>query len=109
MQEGLLGDPRIMLLKAAMDGLAIMALIRVVGAATTLSALPVVVYQGALTLASRAMQPALAHGGVMDGWNVVAGMLLVLLPLIILDVRKVPLADYLPALVLGAVLGLWVE
>ncbi len=109
LQEGLQGDPRILMLKAVMDGLAVMALVRVLGIGAMLSALPVLAYQGTLTLAARVIRPSIVgYAGVLDGWNTVAGVLLAMTPLIILDVRKVPLTDYLPALVLAPLIRVWI-
>lgn len=108
LQEGLQNDPRILLLKAGMDALAAFAFAKVFGGGVLLSALPVLAYQGTLTLAARWVRTWLEHPAIFDGFNSVGGLLVAMTSLIILDVRKVPLADYLPALVLGALLRIWI-
>lgn len=104
LQEGLRQDPTILLIKAAMDGLAALAFVRVFGAGVMLSALPVLAYQGTLTLSARALRPLLENPAMLDGISAVGGLLVASTSLIILEVRKVPLADYLPALVFGPLL-----
>lgn len=107
-QEGVQHDPRTLLVKSAMDGLAALAFSRVFGAGVVLAALPVLAYQGTITLAARSLRPYLTHPAILDGLGVTGGLMVASAALIILDVRKVPLADYLPALVLGPLLRLWV-
>lgn len=107
LQDGLQGDPRPLLLKAAMDGLASLAFVRVFGAGPIMSALPVLAYQGTLTLLARFLKPVMEQPAMLDGLEVAGGLLVAMTSLIILDVRKVPLADYLPALVLAPVLRLF--
>lgn len=108
LQEGLQNDPRILLIKAAMDGMAAFAFVRVFGPGVMLSALPVLAYQGTLTLGARALRPMLDHPATWDGVSAVGGLLVASTSLVILDVRKVPLADYLPALLVGPILWRWV-
>jgi len=104
LQEGLRQDPTILLIKAAMDGLAALAFVRVFGGGVLISALPVLAYQGTLTLAARALRPLLESPAMLDGICAVGGLLVASTSLVILDVRKVPLADYLPALIVGPIL-----
>lgn len=104
LQEGLQNDPRILLIKAVMDGLAAFAFVRVFGAGVLLSALPVLAYQGTITLGARVLRPMLEQPAVWDGVSAVGGLLVATTSLVILDVRKVPLADYLPSLLVGPLL-----
>lgn len=107
LQEGLQHDPRILLLKAAMDGLASVALARVLGVGAIAAALPVLAYQGTLTLLARLLRPTVEYPGVLDGLGAAGGFLVAATSLIILDVRKVRLADWLPALVIAPCLRLF--
>ncbi len=107
LQEGLQNDPRILLIKAVMDGLAALAFVRVFGPGVMLSALPVLAFQGTITLGARTLRPMLDHPATWDGVSAVGGLLVVSTSLIILDVKKVPLADYLPALLVGPLLWRW--
>ncbi len=106
-REGLEADPRPLLLKAAIDGLSMLGLARMFGFGSLLSALPVLALQGSLTLLAGATRPLLEHPAALHGFNSVCGLLIAMTSLVILDVRKVPLANYLPALALAPVLRLW--
>jgi uncharacterized membrane protein YqgA involved in biofilm formation len=107
LQEGLQGDPRPLLLKAAMDGLGAIALARVLGVGALLAAGPVLIYQGSLTWIAQIIRPRMAHPDMIDGFTLVAGLMVAMSALIIFDVRKVPLADYLPALVFAPALWMF--
>lgn len=103
-QDGLQNDPRTLLMKALLDGLSALAFVKVFGPGVVLSALPVLAYQGTLTLLARWLRPVVDHPGMLDGIGATGGLLVAMTSLLILDVRKVPLADYLPALVFAPVL-----
>jgi uncharacterized membrane protein YqgA involved in biofilm formation len=107
--EGARGDPTVLCIKAAMDGMAAFAFARVFGPAVAVSALPVLAWQGTITLGVRALGPMVGLAAVWDGVTVVAGLLVATTSLVILEVKRVPLADYLPSLLVGALLwGWWV-
>ncbi len=106
LQDGLNGDPRTLALKGLMDGLATLAFVRVFGPGAIAAALPVLAYQGTLTLLARSLRPMVEHPAVLNGIGAVGGFMVAATALIILDVRKVRLGDYLPALVLGPLLRL---
>lgn len=93
------GDERLLFLKAAVDGLATLALVRTVGGWVVAGALPVLALQGSLWLGLKALAPHVHpfDGGVC-GWAV-SGFLLLPVALVMLQVVRVRLADYLPALV----------
>lgn len=108
LQEGLRDDPGALLIKAAVDGLSAFGLARVFGPGALAAALPLLAYQGIIALAGRLLRPELAGTPAMlDGFGVVAGLLVTITSLVILDVRKVRLADYLPALIAAPFLRLW--
>ena len=65
------------------------------------------VYQGAITLAARQLAPMLADHDLKDALNITGGFVVSTISLVILDLRKVPLADYLPALPLSMLLAHW--
>ena len=93
--------------KALMDGLATMALVSTMGWGVMLAALPVVAYQGTITLTAKWIGPWLQKLALMDSVNAVGGMLVFCLALIILEVRKVQVADYLPSLAIAPLLTWW--
>ena len=103
LQDGLTGDYKILILKAAVDGLSMMAFVKIFGAGSILSFIPVGAYQGTLTLLAiwitqqEAITPAM-----IASITATNGMLVMCLPLIILNIgRKFPINDWLPALIIA--------
>jgi uncharacterized membrane protein YqgA involved in biofilm formation len=95
--------------KAVMDGLAAMGLARLFGWSVTLAALPVLAFQGTITLVCAGwVGPFLHQHGLTDAVNATAGLLIFSVALVILQLKKVALADYLPSLVYAALIKwLW--
>ncbi len=108
-QEGLQNQQQTLMIKGLMDGMAALALARVLGPGTLLAALPVLALQGTLTLLARLGLPWMAQPAFIDGFCAVGGWLVAATSLVILDVRKVRLADYLPALIFGPWLRRWLD
>ena len=79
------------------------------GGGTMLAAVPVFVFQGAVTLAcSHYLEPFLRLHGLLDSVNAVGGLLVCTTGLVIFEFRKVELADFLPSLALAPLLAwLW--
>ncbi len=107
--EALGGDARALILKAGMDGLAALALARSRGGGVVLAALPVLALQGTLTLLLGAAGPWLAGFYGDDLLRATAGLVLWPVALVMLQVARVRLADYLPALFWAPVLGWWLR
>jgi uncharacterized membrane protein YqgA involved in biofilm formation len=95
--------------KAAMDGLATMSFVRVFGPGAMVSALPVLAFQGTITLGSRQfLSPFLEGHNLADSVNAVGGLLVFSVALVVLGLKKIHLADYLPSLALAPLLTwLW--
>jgi uncharacterized membrane protein YqgA involved in biofilm formation len=91
-----------------MDGLATMAFVSTFGWGVMLSVIPVVAYQGTLTLGAKFAAPLLENHALLDSINGTGGMLLFCVALIILDLKKIELGDYLPSLLFAPLLTwLW--
>lgn len=90
-------------LKAALDGFASIAFAAALGAGVLVSALPVLLYQGAFTLLGVALGSFLpaAHIAALTATG---GLLLVGVALRLLRIRAFPVADLLPALLVAPVL-----
>jgi hypothetical protein len=95
--------------KGAMDGLATMSFVLVFGRGAMLSALPVLALQGTLTLVCRQfLKPFLEAHNLAASVNAVGGLLVFSVALVILDLKRIQLADYLPSLVFAPLLTwLW--
>lgn len=97
-------------IKAVMDGLATMSFIGLFGWGVMLSAVPVLVFQGTITLVcARFLQPLLETHSLIDPVNATGGVLICSVALIIFDVKKVAVADYLPSLVFAPLLASWLH
>jgi len=95
--------------KAVMDGLAMLGFVALFGAGGILAALPVLVFQGTITLAcSFYAEPFLRTNGLLDPVNAVGGLILCTVGLVIFEIKKVELADYLPSLAVAPLITwLW--
>ncbi len=107
LEDGLHGDFKILAVKSAMDGLAAMGFAASFGAGVMLSALPVLAYQGTISLAAHALAQHVNDPVLLDSIRVVGGMVVMCITVVILDLRKVPLANYLPSLAVAPVLTHW--
>lgn len=107
-QDGLTGDWQPLAIKMVMDGLAAMGFVGIFGWGVLLSALPVLVYQGTITLLVHRLEPVLQQHALLDSVSAVGGMLVFCVALIVMELKKVELADYLPSLVLAPLITwLW--
>ncbi len=94
--------------KAAMDGLAAMGFACVFGWGVVLSALPVLVFQGIITLAAQRWVPFLTEHHALDSVTGTAGLLVFCVALIVLELKKLEVADYLPSLAMAPLIAcLW--
>ena len=99
-QDGLSGYAYPLGVKAVMDGLATMGFVRLFGWGAMLAALPVLALQGSITLAcAQFLKPLLDTHGLTNSVNAAGGLLVFSVALVILGLKKIELADYLPSLV----------
>ena len=107
-QDGLSGYYYPLALKAVIDGLATMGFIRLFGWGVMLAAVPVLAFQGTLTLVcAQFLKPVLETPGLVDSVNAVGGLLVFCVALVILELKRIELADYLPSLAFAPLLT-WV-
>jgi uncharacterized membrane protein YqgA involved in biofilm formation len=94
-------------IKAVMDGLATAGFVLLFGPGVLLSALPVLALQGTITLlAARVLEPILSLHNLVNSVNAVGGLLVFCVALVILGLKRIELADYLPSLVVAPLLTL---
>jgi len=108
-QEGLTGFSPVFFVKAGTDGLAAFSFCSTFGWGATASALPVLAFEGALIRVVRALEPFL-HAQpwpLIDSINAVDGMLIFCVAMLILGVKKISVADYLPSLIFAPLLTRW--
>ena len=101
--EGLGRGAEQLLLKSALDGFASLAFAAALGVGVMASAVAVLVVQGSLTLVGLALGEALpaAH---LDALGATGGLVLVGVALRLLDLKALPVADLLPALLVAPLL-----
>ena len=97
-----------LLVKAVMDGLGAMGLVRVLGWGVICAALPVLVFQGTISLSCALwIGPFLREHGLLGSFQATGGLLIFSVALVILNLKKVALADYMPSLIYAPLIS-WV-
>lgn len=105
-QAGAEGKYDIILIKSVMDGCMALVLTSAWGIGVGFSALSVLVYQGALTLAASAVKPWVdAHPLVLSEVSGVGGLMVMMISLNLLELKKIPTGNFLPALALVVLLA----
>lgn len=96
-------------MKAGTDGLATVAFCATFGWGAMLSAIPVLAFESALVRCVHLLEPALRHQAVpmLDAVNATNGLLIFCVALLILEIKKVRVAEYLPSLVIAPLLTRW--
>lgn len=107
LEDGTTGNFRILAIKSAMDGLAAMGFAATFGPGVLLAALPVFAYQGTLTLLANALANQLNDPLLLNSIRVAGGLVVMCIAVVILGLRQVPLANYLPSLVVAPLLTHW--
>jgi len=105
--DGVAGDWRVLAVKGLLDGLAAMGFVAAFGWSPLLAAVPVLAWQGTLTLLARLLAPLVESDALRDSLGLTGGLIVAMVSLVILDLRRVPLANYLPALGLAPLLTWW--
>jgi len=91
--------------KAVMDGLATMGFVSLFGRASMAAALPVLAFQGTIALACRLfVGPWLVSVDLLGPVIATAGVLMFSVALVILESKRIELADYLPSLLVAPLL-----
>ncbi|HUD45959.1 MAG TPA: DUF554 family protein [Candidatus Baltobacteraceae bacterium] len=108
-QEGLNGFSPVFLVKAATDGLATYAFCATFGWGAMASAIPVLALEGALIRGMQLLEPLLRNRPwpLIDAVNAVDGLLIFCVAMIILELKKIQVADYYPSLVFAPLLAWW--
>lgn len=97
LDSGIRGDHSTLIAKSALDGVAAVVFASSLGAGVMLSALPVLVYQGAIALLGSAVAPLLSDP-VVGEMSAVGGLLIVGIGLNMLLDKDIKVANLLPAI-----------
>lgn len=104
LQDGLSAYWAPLFVKAVMDGLTAFAMTRQFGWGVVASAIPVMAWQGTITLIAHGLAPWLESHQLIGSINATGGLLVFSVALVILGLKRIALADYLPALLYAPVL-----
>jgi len=104
LEEGLGGSPAILFSKSILDFFACLMLASVYGSGVAASAVPLLVYQGGLTLLAGFLAPALTEG-IKDTLISTGGLLILGLGFNLSGFKPVSIENLLPALVFAVIFG----
>jgi uncharacterized membrane protein YqgA involved in biofilm formation len=108
LQSGLNNNHTILYTKAVMDGIFAAVFASTLGIGVALSFLPVLVYQGAITMLASVIAPYLSTAVVTE-MTATGGILLLGIGLSILEIRKIKVGNMLPAIFLPILLMLFMR
>jgi uncharacterized membrane protein YqgA involved in biofilm formation len=102
-QDGLQGDYSTLAVKSALDGIASIAFASTMGIGVLCSALVVLLYQGVLTLGATAARDWLTEPMIRE-MTAAGGLVMLGIGLRLLELKRLPIGNLLPALVFAPVL-----
>ncbi len=100
LQDGL-GDHQLLYVKSLLDGFAALFLASTLGVGVGLSVIPVVIIQGGLALGAHAVSPFMTPA-VISSITAVGGSLILCIGIDLLGIKRLPVGNMLPAIVLVA-------
>jgi len=103
-EEGLGGKPNLLAAKSVLDGFASLALAASLGVGVLFSVIPLLLYQGGLTLLAGSLH-AVMSGAVVNEVSAAGGLILIGLGITILEIKQLKVLNMLPALVFAGVLA----
>ena len=104
LEEGMGGRPNLLLAKSVLDGFASVALAASFGIGVLFSVVPLLLYQGGLTVVAWSLGRVLADSVVTEV-TATGGLVLIGLGLTILEIKQLKVLNLLPALVIAGVLA----
>lgn len=97
-EEGLGGKPNLLLAKSVLDGVSSIALAAAFGYGVAMSAIPLIIYQGGLTLLASYFGDYFSEN-IINELTAVGGLILIGLGINILEIKQLKILNLLPALV----------
>ncbi len=102
-QEGMSGNAEIIYMKSMLDGAASIAFASSLGVGVSFAAITVLVLQGALTLLGKQLA-FLLRPEILNELTATGGLLILAIGLLLLEVKRLRVANLLPALVVAVLL-----
>ena len=106
LEEGITGDPSLIYTKSVLDGFASMVLAVTYGWGVLFSALPLLLFQSAITLSAGVLQPYLSEL-VIHQLSATGGIIILGLGINLLEIKALRVTNMLPALLIVVLLTLW--
>jgi uncharacterized membrane protein YqgA involved in biofilm formation len=103
LQDGL-GMPDLLYLKALLDGIASIALASTLGIGVGFSVIPILIAQGGIALGAHWLQPFLTPAVVRE-MSTVGGTLILAIGMDLMDVKRLPVGNLMPAVFVAGLLG----
>lgn len=102
-QDGLIGDYTLLAIKSVLDGFAALAFASTLGVGVLFSVITLLVYQGGLSLAAGVAE-ALLTPDMIGEMSATGGVLILAIGLLLLDLKRIRVANLLPALLVAPLL-----
>jgi uncharacterized protein len=103
-EEGLGGRPNLLVAKSVLDGFASLALAASLGVGVLFSVIPLLIYQGGLTLLAGSLHGVMSEV-VVNEVSAAGGLILIGLGITILEIKQLKVLNMLPAIVFAGVLA----
>ncbi|MDO8644867.1 MAG: DUF554 domain-containing protein [bacterium] len=103
-EEGLQGGRTILITKGILDGFAAAAFATTLGPGVLLSVLPLILYQGSLTLFAGQLQPFFSDF-LINQMTAIGGLLILGISLNLLEIKQVKVINLLPSLLIVVILS----
>jgi uncharacterized membrane protein YqgA involved in biofilm formation len=103
LQDGL-GAPDLLYLKALLDGVASIALASALGVGVGFSIIPIIIVQGGIALGAHALQPLLTDAVIRE-MSTVGGTLIMAIGIDLLEIKRLPVGNLMPAVFVAGILG----
>ena len=104
LEEGLGNPPNLLLAKSVLDGFSSLALAASMGLGVLFAAIPLLIYQGGITLLGHFLGEFLSDIVVAE-MTAIGGLLLIGLGINILEIKKLRILNMLPALIITIILS----
>ncbi|MGE5630045.1 MAG: DUF554 domain-containing protein [Caulobacteraceae bacterium] len=108
LQSGLMNDHKILFTKSIMDGITAAIFASTMGIGVAVSAIPVFIYQGIITLLASVVAPYLSQA-VITEMTATGGILLIGVGINILELKKIKVGNMLPAIFMPIILMLFMK
>lgn len=103
-EDGLNGNPSLLYAKSILDGFTSISLASALGFGVLFSIVPLILYQGGITVLA-SLAKAFFTSAVINELSAAGGIILIGLGINMLEIRKIKVANFLPSLIVSAVLA----